>query len=63
MLALPANRLPSGDAWQYELKFDGYSALAVRHEGRVTLFSRNRKNSIGVFLPLLALWAVSRMKR
>ena len=41
MLLLPADALPEGDAWQYELKFDGYSALAIKTGGLIQLRSRN----------------------
>ena len=34
MAAQVVNRLPEGDDWTYELKFDGYRALIIRHGGK-----------------------------
>ena len=44
MLLLPAPTLPEGANWAYELKLDGYRALAIKLEGKVHLRSRNNKD-------------------
>jgi bifunctional non-homologous end joining protein LigD len=44
MLLLPTATLPEGPAWSYELKLDGYRALAVKTAGTVRLRSRNDKD-------------------
>jgi DNA ligase D-like protein (predicted ligase) len=38
------SKVPDGPQWTYEIKFDGYRAIAVNAGGKVTLFSRNRKS-------------------
>jgi hypothetical protein len=40
--------MPSGD-WIYEIKFDGYRALALRGGGEARLLSRNQKDLGGKF--------------
>jgi bifunctional non-homologous end joining protein LigD len=44
MLATSASALPRGSEWTYEVKWDGYRALALKHAERVTLMSRNLKD-------------------
>ena len=47
MLLLRAGALPEAAEWLYELKLDGYRALAINSAGRVQLRSRN-DNDFGV---------------
>ena len=44
MLLLPADTLPAGPIWTYELKLDGYRALGIKTGGMVRLRSRNDKD-------------------
>jgi bifunctional non-homologous end joining protein LigD len=47
MLLLHAERLPEGPDWLYELKLDGYRALAFKSYGVAHLRSRNNKSFDG----------------
>jgi bifunctional non-homologous end joining protein LigD len=44
MLATAATALPRGSEWTYEVKWDGYRAIAVKGPGGAQLISRNQKN-------------------
>jgi ATP-dependent DNA ligase len=41
-LAVP--KLPDGAEWVYEIKLDGYRALAINSDGNLGLYSRKRKS-------------------
>jgi DNA ligase D-like protein (predicted ligase) len=53
MLLLRTERLSEGEDWLYELKLDGYRAIAAKSAGRVHLWSRN-ENDFGVRYPGIA---------
>jgi DNA ligase D-like protein (predicted ligase) len=44
MLLLRTDALPSGERWLYELKLDGYRAIAFKRQGALYLRSRNNKD-------------------
>jgi len=47
MLLLRTDKLPEGTNWAYELKLDGYRAIAFKSGGRVHFRSRNNKDFNG----------------
>jgi len=55
MLALSASSLPEGPEWEYELKLDGYRALAIKTGRQVQLRSRNDKDFRGRFPGVVAI--------
>jgi bifunctional non-homologous end joining protein LigD len=53
MYALAVQKLPQGQEWLYEVKFDGYRCLAGKHASGVTLWSR-RENLFAKQFPQIA---------
>ena len=49
MLATSASKLPRGEEWTYEVKWDGYRTLAWKQGARVKLLSRNLKDATGQY--------------
>jgi hypothetical protein len=54
MAAQVVKRLPEGDDWMYELKFDGYRALIIKDEQRVELRSRKNKDLTSMYRGIAA---------
>ena len=53
MLLQPKTELPTGSHWLYELKLDGYRAIAFKTGGRVYLRSRNDNDFSGRYPALV----------
>jgi bifunctional non-homologous end joining protein LigD len=54
MAARVVDKLPEGDEWMYELKFDGYRALILKDGLQVRLRSRNDKDLTGAYPSIAA---------
>lgn len=44
MAARVVDKLPEGDEWMYEVKFDGYRALLLKNGDGIQIKSRNDKD-------------------
>jgi bifunctional non-homologous end joining protein LigD len=44
MECLAVTKLPSGSEWVYEIKLDGYRAVAINSSGKMSLYSRKRRS-------------------
>lgn len=53
MLATLVDEIPQGDNWLYEIKWDGYRALAYCQTNQVDLISRNNKSFNDKFYPIV----------
>jgi bifunctional non-homologous end joining protein LigD len=63
MLLLRTNRLPEGADWEYEIKLDGYRAIAFKSGGRVHLRSRNDKDFARKYPAIVKAVSFSRTTR
>jgi bifunctional non-homologous end joining protein LigD len=63
MLATMASELPSGPLWSYEVKWDGYRALALKDGTQVQLLSRNQKDLTGDYPSVVSAMQTIRLPR
>jgi ATP-dependent DNA ligase len=63
MECLPVEKAPYGLEWQYELKLDGYRAIAVKDAGEVSLYSRNGNSFNAKFPSIVTALEQLRQKR
>src|ERR1051325_1394588 len=57
MLLLRTDKLPQGPPWIFEIKLDGFRAIAFKTDGRVHLRSRNNKDFNAKYPTLVAALA------
>ncbi len=55
MLAAPTARVPTGDQWVHEVKWDGMRVIADVHDGRLRLTSRTERDVTRAFPELAGL--------
>lgn len=65
MQCKPVQELPGDEGWSFELKFDGYRALAIKKGSKVALYSRREKRLDdrfpalpGALAPLKGEWVI-----
>ena len=63
MEALLADRLPDGDGWQYEPKWDGFRCIAVREGGDVAMWSKSGKSLDRYFPEIAAMFGRLKAKQ
>ena len=54
MAGIRMDKLPEGDDWMYEVKFDGYRALLMKDGNKVRIRSRNDKDLTNAYLSIAA---------
>jgi bifunctional non-homologous end joining protein LigD len=63
MAALAVKRLPEGDEWLYELKWDGYRALLIKDGEDVQVRSRNDKDLTAMYPGIAAAGRRQKIKQ
>jgi bifunctional non-homologous end joining protein LigD len=63
MAALAVKKLPEGDEWLYELKWDGYRALLIKDGDDVQIRSRNDKDLTAMYPGIAAAGRRQKIKQ
>ncbi len=63
MAALAVKKLPEGDEWLYELKWDGYRALLIKDGEDVQIRSRNNKDLTAMYPGIAAAGRRQKIKQ
>src|SRR5205807_2179657 len=63
MAAMTVKKLPEGDEWLYELKWDGYRALLIKDGDDVQIRSRNDKDLTAMYPGIAAAGQRQKIKQ